>query len=272
MPDPWTCLSALALVTEQVMLGSVVNCIYHRHPAHLARLASDLDQLSNGRLMLGLGIGWVEEEFRAFNIPFPPVSDRQRGMEEAVAIVKGVWGATPFTLEGTQFAVRAAHITPPKQSRVPVMIAGGGERITLRTVARHADACNFSTHEGIDVLRAKLAMLRHHCEAVGRPYDEILKTDFVGWPIVAATASAAREKLEQVLPGGVPPWAERLVLCGTPDSVTAHLHQRVEAGMQYFVVQILDGQDHETIRLFADVNDRLTAAIARADRRRTPVS
>jgi alkanesulfonate monooxygenase SsuD/methylene tetrahydromethanopterin reductase-like flavin-dependent oxidoreductase (luciferase family) len=252
MPDPWACLSALAIETEKVVLGSVVNCIYYRHPAHLARLASDLDHISGGRAMLGLGIGWAIEEFQSFGILFRSTAERQRGMDEALTIINGVWGDEPFSFEGDQFTVNALQITPPLQPVIPILIGGGGEQVTLRKVALRADACNFSTRDGPSTAQAKLAALRRHCEACGRQFDDILKSDFVGWPIIGTTDENAREKLAQVFPGGVPKWADHLLLVGTPDSIASYFIERVAAGMQYFVIQVLDGRDHETLKLIAE--------------------
>ena len=164
-----------------------MNCVYYRHPARLARITSDLDHISEGRAILGLGIGWAKEEFHSFGIPFRSTAERQHGMDEALTIIGGVWGNQPFSYEGTQFTVNDLQITPPLQPRVPILIGGGGERVTLRKVAMRADACNFSTRDGLATLRAKLAALRRHCEACGRPFDDILRTDFIGWLIVGTT-------------------------------------------------------------------------------------
>lgn len=256
-PDPWIGLPALAAVTERVMLGSVVNCVFYRHPAHLARLAADLDQLSRGRLMLGLGVGWHYGEFAAFDLPFESAGKRLAALEEAVRIIEGSWGSEPFSYEGAHFRTQKMSTAPGpvQQPRPPLMIAGTGERVTLRQVAELADACNLDESklpEGPADIRRKLAVLERHCEAVGRPYDEILRTHFVGWLMLASTEAEVRRKVARYYPEGLPPQFASFVWAGTPEGAAEFFQARVEAGIQYFVPQILDGSDHETIRLLAE--------------------
>lgn len=256
-PDPWTGLAALAVVTERVMLGSVVNCIYYRHPALMARLAADLDQLSDGRLMLGLGVGWAEVEFDAYQVPFGSAAERLAGMDDAVAIIRGAWGDEEFTYTGERFSTAGIRISPGpvQQPHLPLMIAGGGERVTLRQVARYADACNLD-ESGLKsdpgLIRQKLDALQRHCEAVGRAYDEILRTHFVGWLMLAPTEAEVREKVAQYFPDGLPPYFQRFVASGTPEQLAEFYQRRADAGIQYFVAQVLDGTDHETLQLLAE--------------------
>jgi len=148
-PEPWLHLAALAMATQRIRLGSLVNCVHYRHPLMVARLAADLDHMSDGRVILGLGIGWDTVEFTSFGIPFLPARQRQAALEEALAILRGVWGDSPFTLQGLYFQVENAQVVPPPVQRPspPIIIAGGGERVTLRQVARYADACNFLAFE-----------------------------------------------------------------------------------------------------------------------------
>lgn len=257
VPDPWVLLGAAAVVTERVRLGSVVNCIYYRSPTYLARLAADLDNLSGGRLMLGLGIGWDEAEFRAFNQPFLRVPQRQAALDEALTIVNGLWGPEPFSFHGKHFAVEQMRVSPPplQRPRPPLMIAGGGERRTLRQVALHADVSNFGAWELLggaetpEQIRHKLAVLRGHCEALGRPFEEILRSYFTGSLILAPDQAALAAKLARFFPEGVPDWVGPVY--ATPEQAIQHYQERVEAGIQYFVVQLLDCTDEETLELLA---------------------
>jgi alkanesulfonate monooxygenase SsuD/methylene tetrahydromethanopterin reductase-like flavin-dependent oxidoreductase (luciferase family) len=264
--DPWMCLSALAAVTERVRLGSAVNCLGYRHPAMYARLASDLDQLSHGRLILGLGIGWWESEFRAFGVPFLPVKDRYAALEEALTIIHGAWSTDRFTFAGNHYQVEGLRISPPPiQQPPPLMIGGSGEQVTLRLVARYADACNINENRdlgdgleavgGAETVERKLAALRHHCAAVGRPFDEILRTHFTLKLVLAPTEAAIATKLVQNPPNRSASPATRRAqpsafVTGTPARAIAHYQARVERGIQYFVIQ-LDADDHETIELLA---------------------
>ena len=259
-PDPWTCLAAIARETSRVMLGSVVNCVYYRNPAYLARLTSDLDHLSSGRLMLGLGIGWDESEFQALSVPFRSVPERQSGLDEAMIIIEGLWSGEPFTFHGDYFKVDTMTLRPVplQQPRPPIMIAGGGERTTLRQVARFADAANFGATQTVGGaatpadIRHKFDVLRQHCEDVERDYDEILRTYFTGWLVMAPTEQALQTKLERFFPDGTERARAGMLVDGTPQGIIEHYRELAEAGVQYFVVQTLDATDHETLELLAN--------------------
>lgn len=256
-PDPWPSLSAMAMVTDRVDLGSIVNCIYHRHPGYLARIATDVDNLSEGRLMLGLGIGWGEEEFRSFDIPFGSVPERQAGLEEAIQIINGVWQDEHFTFEGKYFRAEELRIRPlpVQQPRPPIMVAGGGERTTLRQVARFADASNWDSSRlpgGPDDVRRKFEILGRYCDDIGRSSDEILHTDFIGWLLLGRTQAEVDAKREQYIADGWSEYTVKMMFACTPDKLVAHYQSLAEAGMQYFIAQMHDGTDHDTLELFAN--------------------
>jgi alkanesulfonate monooxygenase SsuD/methylene tetrahydromethanopterin reductase-like flavin-dependent oxidoreductase (luciferase family) len=202
--DCWTLLSALAVTTSTIRLGMAVNCIFYRSPTLLARMAADVDRLSGGRLILGLGIGNHEKEFAKMGIPFLPVSERQEALADTIQIVKGLWGSTPFTYTGTHFQVSEANVRPGpvQQPHVPVLLAGGGERVTLRHVAQCADVANFGADKRVgsaftpaDIVR-KYAVLRQHCETLGRNYDSILRSYSSATVLVAETHAKLMTKLE----------------------------------------------------------------------------
>lgn len=265
--EGWIHLAALAVTTERIRLGTNVTCIFYRHPVMLARLATDLDHLSQGRLILGLGCGWDATEFARFGMPFPPVRERQEALEEAITMIRGVWGAEPLTFSGRYFSTTGTHVTPLplQQPGPPLLIGGGGERVTLRQVAQHADACNlFSFGTGsvgsgaatADGIRRKLAVLRQHCDALGRPFDTVLRTHSTGWLILAENKAAVWAKLQHYFPEGLEqrfsgPWSG-FVFAGTPEQAIAYYQELVEAGIQYFIVETLDATDEETIRLLAE--------------------
>jgi alkanesulfonate monooxygenase SsuD/methylene tetrahydromethanopterin reductase-like flavin-dependent oxidoreductase (luciferase family) len=257
-PDAWLHLTAVATQTTRIRLGSVVNCILYRHPVMLARFASDFDHLSDGRLILGLGIGWNEDEFAQLGLSFPSITQRQEALEETLTIINGVWGPEPLTFAGKHFSTTAGQVAPPRQQpRPPLMIAGGGERVTLRQVAEHADACNFGSGRNVgraatlDAVRHKLDILRQHCNAISRPYDEILRTHFTSWLMLASTDEAAQAKLNTYYPDGLTDEQRQTRIVGTPERITGYFQELVDAGIQYFVVQIMDVSDHETVELLA---------------------
>jgi alkanesulfonate monooxygenase SsuD/methylene tetrahydromethanopterin reductase-like flavin-dependent oxidoreductase (luciferase family) len=216
----------------------------------LARLAADVDRLSGGRLILGLGYGDVPAEFARQGLAWPSVRDRQAALEETLRTVPGQWGSGP----GTDVGLPAG---PVQQPRVPILIGGGGERVTLRYVAQYADMANFgpteqtggaATPEGV---RRKFEVLRHHCDALGRPYDSVLRSYYTGLTL-AETPEALATKLRGYHPSGVP--------AGRPVSLEAavqHVRGLVDAGVQHFIAAVRGG-DLETIRVFAE---RLVPAV-----------
>jgi alkanesulfonate monooxygenase SsuD/methylene tetrahydromethanopterin reductase-like flavin-dependent oxidoreductase (luciferase family) len=262
--ESWLPLAALSAKTERIRLGSNVNCIFYRHPVMLARLAADLDQMSQGRVILGLGCGWDANEFAHFGIPFPPTRERQEALEEAIAIIRGVWGTEPFTFHGRYFQTTDAKVTPLplQEAGPPILIAGGGERVTLRQVAQYADACSIGSFDIVsgeqkpDGIRRKLAVLRQHCDTFGRPSKSVLRTHFTGWLILAENDARLRSKLEHYFPNGVDqrfsgPW-NGFALASTPDQAISYYQELVDAGIQYFIIQTLDAADEETIRLLGE--------------------
>ncbi len=262
--EGWLHLAALAVTTTRIRLGSIVNCVYYRHPVLTARLAADLDNLSEGRLILGLGIGWDANEFANLGLPFPPARERQEALEEAITVIQGAWGEEPFTYTGRYFQTQGAHVTPPPLQRPtpPLLIAGGGEQVTLRQVAQYADACNlvsFDLAGGTDTvegIRHKLGVLKQHCDALDRPFDSVLRTHMTGWLILAENKAEVQAKLKRYFPEGLEqryagPWRS-FVVAGTPEEAVAYYQELVEAGLQYFVVETLDAADEETIRLLAE--------------------
>jgi alkanesulfonate monooxygenase SsuD/methylene tetrahydromethanopterin reductase-like flavin-dependent oxidoreductase (luciferase family) len=258
-PDCWLTLATLAGATKRIRLGTCVACVYHLGPAMLARMAADVDRLSGGRLVLGLGTGHnLHREFDQLGIAFPSARERSLALEEAVRIIRGLWGDGPFSFEGTHFRVREASIRPGpvQQPRVPLLIAGGGERVTLRQVAQHADACNFGPHAttgaafAVEDVRRKLDALRGHCAQAGRPYDSVLRTHWTG-PVFCADSRAAAQAKVDALPDAQRQLHRTALVAGTPDDLGAYFQARVDAGIQYFVT-LAGGGNLETLRLLAE--------------------
>jgi len=254
--DCFTMLTALAAATKTIRLVSLVSCIYYHSPAMIARMAADVDRLSNGRLVLGIGIGDDTDEFAQLGIPFPSTPDRQAALEEAIAIIGGLWGEAPFTYHGKHFQVKNASIRlrPVQQPRVPILLAGGGERVTLRQVAQFADMSNFGAHEwtgsafALADVQRKYDALRRHCEAEGRPFDSILRSYYTPLLVLAETQSAVDAKMSKVR---LNPKERYTPFVGTPQAAIAHYQALVDAGAQYFLATI-GGSDMETAHLLAE--------------------
>ena len=176
MLEAYTTLGFLAAHTRSAGLGTLVTGVTYRHPGILAKTVTTLDVLSGGRAWLGIGAAWNDEEHIGLGVPFPPVAERFERLEEALKIVLQMWSDDDGPFEGKHYQL-ARTLNSPQPLSVPrprILIGGGGERKTLRLVAKYADACNFFT--GPQELRAKLDVLRRHCDAVGRDFDSIMKT------------------------------------------------------------------------------------------------
>jgi F420-dependent oxidoreductase-like protein len=175
MLEAYTTLGYLAACTSRAALLTVITGTVYREPGILAKIVTTLDVLSKGRAWLGIGAAWNEQESRGLGIPFPPVAERFERLEETLQICLQMWHGDESPYHGKHYQLERPLNSPQSLSRPhpPIMIGGGGEKKTLRLVARYADACN--VFAGRDEAR-KLDVLRQHCEAVGRDYDTIYKT------------------------------------------------------------------------------------------------
>ncbi len=175
MFEAWTMLAALSQPTGRAGLGQLVTCSGYRNVGLLAKEAACLDVMSGGRLVLGLGAGWYEPEYESYGYGFPTTRERLALLDETVQAVRLLWTEERTTFEGEQITLEGALCDPkPLQSLPPVWIGGGGEKVTLRIAARHADATNWQV--GLDAFRHKSEVLAQHCREVGRDFDEITRT------------------------------------------------------------------------------------------------
>ncbi|HEY0755701.1 MAG TPA: LLM class flavin-dependent oxidoreductase [Ktedonobacteraceae bacterium] len=258
MPDCWAHLAALAAVTHKIRLGPLVNCIFYRSPLALARSASDIDRWSQGRLVLGLGIGDFGFEFAQLGIPFRRVRERQDALEEVVQILKGVWSGSPFAFAGNSFQIQQVEIAfgPVQQPHIPLLIAGGGERVTLRQVAQYADASNFGPAAEIgsaftldDVLR-KNEVIATYCQTFGRPSTAILRTHSMIPLLLGKTQAEAAAKLD-LLPPPLRSMMEPTAMIATVETAIDVYRALARSGMQYFIIVLVPG-DIETLQLFKE--------------------
>jgi len=176
MLEAYTALGYLAAVTKRVKLGTMVTGVNYRYPGVLIKSLTTLDVLSGGRAYLGIGAAWNEEEAKGLGIPFPPIATRFELLEEALQIAKQMWSDNNGSYNGkhNQLAETLNVPQPLSKPHPPILVAGGGEKKTLKLVAQYADACNIIGEP--DVIRHKLDVLKGHCEAVGRDYNSIEKT------------------------------------------------------------------------------------------------
>ncbi len=202
MLEGWTTLGYLAAQTSQARLGLMVGGVHYRYPGLWVKAATTLDVLSGGRAWLGIGAAWNEDESRSLGFPFPPLGERFEMLEETLQIAHGMFDGergTEAAFEGRHYQASRLMNSPQSISRprVPIMIGGGGEQKTLRLVAKYGDACNVGWGNP-ETLVHKLAILKDHCEAIGRPYDEIEKTTLVTVDI-SANGDGGRSTADQIV-------------------------------------------------------------------------
>lgn len=249
--EAWTEITAIGAVTQRVRVGQQVLCVSFRHPPLLAKMAATLDHVTGGRLILGLGAGWHPGEYTQYGYPYPPMGTRLRQLDEACHVLRRLWTDERTTFEGRHFQVRDAVSDPkPVQARLPLMIGGGGERIMLRLVARHADVWNnLGVYHG--EAAHKHAVLLEHCRAIGRDPAEILITQQTLAAIAMDRTDAARRSQKVLAELGFLDGAPALALLGTPDEIRSRVEQNRALGLSGFLMSFGRGADPEHVRLFA---------------------
>lgn len=254
--DCWTYLIALAGVTRRLRLMSLVSCVYYRSPIALARQAADVDRVSGGRLVLGLGIGDDEPEFRQLGLAYPPPAERQQVLEETIHVVRGLWSGQPFSFEGRYFQLDQVSLRPGpvQQPHVPLLIGGAGERTTLRQVAAYADVSNFGAHAwagsvfDAEEVKGKYTVLAQRCAEQGRPFDAILRSHYTPLIALAPTPDALeRKRATARIPD---PHVRTGPVFATPGEAVSHYQRLGDAGAQYFLVCV-DAGDRQTLELLA---------------------
>ena len=245
----WITTAALARDTSTIRIGQMVTCNGYRHPALLAKMASTVDVLSHGRLNFGIGAGWYEHEYRAYGYDYPDAPERLRYLREAVQVIRTMWTQEEATFEGKYYQVRGA-INQPKgvqQPHIPLLIGGSGEKVTLKLVAQYGDACNVGDDPA--TMKQKFAVLKEHCETVGRDYASIHRTSTT----FCLMADSDEQALEQ-LPAERKASLGRSVttaLIGSPETIRQRLATYEEAGVQELLMRFVDGTNLEGIRRFA---------------------
>jgi alkanesulfonate monooxygenase SsuD/methylene tetrahydromethanopterin reductase-like flavin-dependent oxidoreductase (luciferase family) len=229
-----------------------VTGITYRNVAHLGKIVATLDVLSGGRAICGLGLGWFEEEHRAYGWPFPPRRQRYALLEDALQLLPLLWGPGTPAFKGAVLDVPEAMCYPrPLQAHVPILVGGGGERRTLALAARYADACNIIGEAA--TVRRKLDVLRGHCTAVDREVGDIEVTQ-LSTTLVARDPSELADAVEQRRPRrvGVERYA-RLVNAGTVADQVQRFRKLSEAGVDLAIVSLADLGDVRPVEVFGDV-------------------
>ncbi|MFO7589951.1 MAG: TIGR03560 family F420-dependent LLM class oxidoreductase [Acidimicrobiia bacterium] len=235
--------AALACDTTTVRCGSLVYSVGYRHPAVLANSMATIDQLSGGRVTLGLGAGWHQGEYAAYGMPFPAAGVRLRQLDEAIQCIRLLLTEDVASFEGEFFRLDEARCDPkPVQARLPLWIGGGGEKVTLRIAARHADGWNVPFVPP-DAYRHKVQVLDDHCEAVGRDPAEITRS-------VNLTLAWSEDDLRAQF-GGMTDWVRPSALTGSTQQVVDRIGEYGDAGAEWVNLALRAPFDPDALDLFA---------------------
>jgi F420-dependent oxidoreductase-like protein len=268
MLEGWTTISVLAGITTRIKLGTLVTGVIYRYPSILAKIAATLDVLSKGRLFLGIGASWNEEESLAYGIgestnnsgsnnetspiSFPSNKERLLRLEEALQIIRKMWTEEPSaSFKGKYYQIHNAYCNPKpiQKPTPPILVGGSGEKRTLKIVAKYADACNL--FGSAETVRKKLDILKTHCRNVNRDYDSILKTK-LGVVVIDNDGLMAKKKVQQAFIGMPEAQLREFAIYGTPDDVLKQIKEFEDVGIQYLIVDLEPQREIEAVEVFAD--------------------
>lgn len=241
--EPWTLLTYLmGQYPKTRFCPSVLNQAF-RPPALVAKMAAVLQLLSGGRLILGIGAGWKEDEQRAYGYDFPADKVRLDQLDESVQIIRKMWTEDEPSFQGQYYHIDKAYCFPRPDPVPPLLIGGFGPKRTLKIVAQYADLCNIND-ESLDFCRDRLAILEKHCQTVGRDYSEITKTYICDCVAVAPTHEQAVTMRDTSF------FAPYRPMAGTPDEVAAEIECYAELGFSYFILRFADYPKTDGVNLF----------------------
>lgn len=244
--EGWSIMAfALARYPDKICSHEVL-CNSFRNPAHLAKMAATCQVISGGRLVLGIGAGWNEEEYHAYGWPFPRPRVRIEQLAEAIELIRRMWTESPASYEGKHYRIKDAYCHPHPDPIPPVMVGGAGEKYTLRVVAQHADWWNY-IYQDRQTFAAKQEILKEHCRAVNRDYDTILQVTTSQLLIAESEAEVRRmQERSDVRPVSANGFA------GTPEQVTERLLGAIEQGARRVNVSFADSPHTDGTLLFVE--------------------
>jgi F420-dependent oxidoreductase-like protein len=261
--EAWSLMAAFGAATSRVRLGQMCTCIGYRNPAYLAKVAATIDIVSGGRVEMGIGAGWYEHEWRAYGYGFPSAGQRIAMLDEGVQIMRQLWTTGKATLDGEHYQVNGAiaRPLPLQEGGIPLWIAGGGEKKTLRVAARYARYTNFDSTP--EVFKRKSEILAAHCEDVGTEYDAIVRSASYN-VVIGETENDVADKLAWVRTHWAPHVpADRMdgqianlqnsPLAGTPEQLVERLTEARALGMTYAITYFPEiAYDRSGFNLFTE--------------------
>jgi len=233
----WSTLAHWAGVFPSYQFGTIVLANSFRSPALLAKMAATTQALTGGRLILGLGAGWHETEYRSYGFPYPSPATRIRQLEEAVQVIRAMWTETPASFSGKHYQIENAYCEPKPDPLPPIMIGASGEQLALRVVARQADWYN--TPSGtVEMVRRKLDVLRRSCDELGRDYDAMVKTGSLSAIAIAPTRAEA-QRMAEASPFYKPDQPGASIV-GEPSDAVEQLRTFAELGVSHINIRFAD--------------------------------
>ncbi len=241
--ESFTTLTYVLARYPQLRAGSIVLSQGYRPPALLAKMAANLQWLSGGRFILGIGAGWKENEYRAYGYPFPAPGRRIAELEEAVQVIRKMWSEDAPTFHGKFYTIQDAYCFPRPDPAPPLMIGGHGRQKTLRVVAKYADMLNFNNCTA-EEYRDLLEVLQSHCQVIGRDPGEIVRTFSAECAAIAPT----RAGVERLLADS--PFRQWDLIAGTPEEAAARIQAYASLGVQHIILRFPDFPRSDAVELF----------------------
>ena len=252
--EAWSMVSAIAAITERVEIGTLVTPAGMRNPAHLGKVVATVDNIAGGRVIMGLGGGWMPREFTDFGQPFLGTGERLGQLAETVALLKRMWGdEEAVTFDGKYVSATNVVCQPKPPRRVPILIGGAGEKVTLKIAAQEAGIWNnLAGHQA--ALGAKLDVLRRHCDAVGRDPDAIVASQQCLVTIApdAARAGPMADRAAQIFGGHMGDPKGPLAITGPPERCIEQIQKHIDLGCTMFVMEFFGKDTQEPAQLFAE--------------------
>jgi alkanesulfonate monooxygenase SsuD/methylene tetrahydromethanopterin reductase-like flavin-dependent oxidoreductase (luciferase family) len=248
----WTLVTALATLTKKIKMGQLTLAVPFRNPALLAKMAATLDVMTGGRMILSIGAGWHKREFESYGYHLGSKQSRIKRLDEAAQIIKLLWNEEAPSFKGRYYEINEAYCNPKPVQKpyLPLMIAGGGEQLTLRTVARYADMSNYATWVGTpSEFRHKTEILNEHCDKVGRNPEEIKKT-WASFVIIDENLETVKKNARKFYSSV--PWARKGGLIGTPETIIQQIAEYIDEGVSQFILSFLGGDWEKEANLFTD--------------------
>jgi F420-dependent oxidoreductase-like protein len=249
--ESWSLLAAIAARTSRIRLGQLVSANAYRNPALQAKMASTVDVLSRGQLTFGIGAGWYERDYEAYGYDFLPAPERLRQLREAIQVIQSLWTNDVTDFDGAYYRLVQAVNQPRgvQQPRIPLMVAGGGEKVTLKLAAQYAELCNLMDSPA--EVERKFSILRGHCETVGRRYDEITRT-VTTHCLITDTDEEAQAMLSPGMGAFYPGDFGSYLLYGTAGTVRRRIAAYEAAGVQQLIVGFHQSTDPKALQRFAE--------------------